>query len=976
MRMSKRQGQSNRLLFSLVLSGLACGLAALLLSAVAFASAPAPLDRPMSEISGFMKTIEPPTEPIAGGVTGLDLRWQGFELVNPAQAPILRRLDLEPAASGPFGFLYRGGEASWAAIGAQGAGVTAEMLPARQGFTADLRLEPQAAATVVLQIQGSGHTGAWRLWQPAAWEKAMAQAMMLRGLFSGALIAAAAWLLGLAVLRFTAAPFWGALTMLAALILLLGSAGVVNLGEGGLILAAVGFVAALLHFTVTILELSSTRRALALTCDGLGLAALLFGALAAMGLSIASGMAMFLIQVGGVLALAIIAWDAVAGNAKAKALAAGVGAVVLVAAAPLLVSTEFRQSLTSWPLMLDGGFVLGLLIIAFVATAPRRPPISEEEAAELIAERKQAKEGEYRYALGLAAAHQGLWDWNVEQDQLHVSPAVEALLGLTQGALGKTERSWIGLMHPEDAKTYDNAMRTYRAQGNTSFVLETRMRHARGQMRWIQLKASMIAGRKGNPVRCIGVVSDITDQKTQEAIKPQVQDENLDAVTGLPARSLFLTRLDQVFATVAAAGVAPRGAVMAIDVERVKAVRESMGDSAGDRFLKDVAARIHASLGPADFLARVGSEEFALLLLPDDFGAAPDTAVIRVRDALSKAIHVGHQDVFPAASIGAVALGAQHKQGGDALREAEVAMHHAKRGGAGGYEVFKSDMKPRSSERLSLDADLRRALERNQIEIVYQPIVALRQGGVAGFEALMRWRHHQRGMINPIEFIPLAEETGLIVQLGSFMLRRAAEELSYWRATYPNLGPLFVSVNVSPRQLFRGDFVAEVETLVRKHALPRDGLKLEVTETVVMRDVEKSATVLAALKRLGVSLSLDDFGTGYSSLSYLHKLPFDALKIDRSFVTTLTTSKETDAVVNTIMNLARSMNFYVVAEGVESQPEAVKLAQLGCEYAQGFLFGAPIDARAVQAMLAARDRPMGPGPEGRGLGAAPILRKL
>jgi diguanylate cyclase (GGDEF)-like protein/PAS domain S-box-containing protein len=914
-------------------------------------AAPAPIDRPSSEISGFIKPIEAPAARIAGGAPPEDLRWQGFDLVNPAQGPINRRLEFESIAAGPFGFLYRGASPNWTAIAAQGEGVTAEMIPGRQGFTADLRLDRQATGTFVLQLQGPGNAGAWRLWQPAAWEQSIAQAMMLRGLFAGALIAAAAWLIGMAVLRFAAAPFWGAATLLGALLLVLGGAGLTQLGQEGLVLAGAAFAAAMLHFVVTTLELYQTRRNMALVCDGLAISALLSGAAAALGLGLMGALAGLLIQVAGLTMAGLIAWDVASGNAKAKGLAAGAVAILFAGAGPALLTPDWRQAMAGWPLILDGAFVLGLLVLAFTATAPRRPPISEEEAAQLTAERKQAKDNEYRYALGLAAAHQGLWDWNLETGALYVSPAVEALLGLTQGALGRSERNWAALIHPEDTKTYETNLNAYKAQGNASFVMETRMRHARGQLRWIQLKASMIAGRRGDPVRCIGVVSDVTDLKNSVAQAPPPDRERVDPVTGLPARSPFLTQLDQVFATVGAAGMPPRGVVMAIDIERVRAVIEGMGEPAGDRFLKDIAARIQEALGPADVLARVGTEEFALLLLPDDYGKTPDTAVMRVRDVLSKAVHVGQQDVFPAASIGAVALGAQHKQGGDALREAEVAMHHAKRGGAGGYEVFKSEMKPRTAERLSLDADLRRALERGQIEIAYQPIVALRQGGVVGFEALMRWRHHQRGLINPMEFVPLAEETGLIVSLGSYMLERACEDLAVWNARRAGAQPLFVSVNVSPRQLFRADFPAEVDAMMRANRIGPGALKLEVTETVVMRDVEKSAAVLNTLKEFGVGLALDDFGTGYSSLSYLHKLPIDALKIDRSFVTTLTTSRDTGAIVNTIMGMARSLNLSVIAEGVESQPEAVKLAQLGCDYAQGFLFGIPMDAAAVTAML-------------------------
>jgi diguanylate cyclase (GGDEF)-like protein/PAS domain S-box-containing protein len=921
-------------------------------------AAPAPLDQPVAEISGFMKPIGAPNERIAGGDQPEGLTLKGFDLVNPGQSGLSRRLEFESAAVGPFGFLYRDGAPIWTAIDAQGEGVTAEMLPGRQGFTADLRLGPQATGAVVVQLQGPDAPGVWRLWQPAAWEKTMAQAMMLRGLFAGALIAAAAWLTGLAVLRFAAAPFWGALTMLGGLATLLGGAGLTQMNHGAILLSGAAFVAAMLHFVVTILELHQRRKPVALISDGMALACIVLGAAVAMGLSALNGFAQAALWVAGALLLALILLDALGGNAKAKGLSAGILAVAAVALAPGWVSLEWRQTMSAWPMVLEGGFVMGMLIVAFAATAPRRPPISDEEAEQLIAERKAAKDGEYRYALGLAAAHQGLWDWNVETDHLTVSPAVEALLGLTQGALGRSERNWAALMHPEDGRVYETSMNSYRAQGNASFVLETRMKHARGQIRWIQLKASMIAGRRGDAVRCIGVVSDVTDQKQQEAAKKTV-DERMDPVTGLPARGHFLTQLDNVFATVASAGMPPRGVVMAIEIDRVKAVKESMGEAAGERFLKDVANRIKESLGPADILARVGSDEFALLLLPDDFGKTPDTVVMRVRESLGKAIHVGQQDIYPAASIGAVALGAQHKQSGDALREAEVAMHHAKRGGAGGYEVFKAEMRPRSAERLSLDADLRRALERNQIEIAFQPIVALRQGGVAGFEALIRWRHHQRGLINPMEFVPLAEETGLIVPLGSYILKRAAEELGLWQNLSAPEPPPFVSVNVSPRQLFRADFTSEIEGLIRQWQFPPGALKLEVTETVIMRDVEKSVAVLAALKKLGVGLSLDDFGTGYSSLSYLHRLPFDALKIDRSFVTTLTTSRDTGAIVNTIMGMARSLNMSVVAEGVESQPEAVKLAQLGCDYAQGFLFGIPMEPRAVETMLSARRTPGG-----------------
>jgi diguanylate cyclase (GGDEF)-like protein/PAS domain S-box-containing protein len=921
------------------------------------------LDNAVSEISGIMKPIERASDRLTVAPSETEPTWLGFELSNPSDGVVLRRLEYEPPVLGPFSYLYGQIISPWVAVSAQGKGSQASMIPGRQGYTADVRLEPRANTTIILQLDGAGTTAAWRFWQPSAWDKSIGQAMLLRGLFSGALIAAAAWLIGLSVLRFAASPFWSALMILAALAMLLGVAGLAQLGFAGQMLAGAAFVGAGLHFLVMHLELESRRPVISLAADGLGFAAVGFASLLSLGLEDAWWLASVIIMAGGLLALGVVTLEAFAGNAMAKALALGVAVVVAVAAAPVWMTDALRLGLTGWPLILDGGLVMGLLLVAFGATAPRRPPISVEEAAQLVQERKQAKESEYRYALGLAAAHQGLWDWNIETDTLYVSPSVEALLGLNPGSLGHSERDWAGLVHPDDGRLYEEAFATYRAQGNASFILEVRMRHAHGNTRWVQLKASCLAGRKGDAARCIGVIGDITDKKQSDAAKPEL--EKHDAATGLAGRSLFLTRLDQVFSSIAKAGVAPRGVLMAIDLERVRAVSEGMGDVAADRFLNEIADRIHRVIGPADILARVSTDEFALLILPDDFGNEPDTVVMRVRQTLSQAIAIGHQDVFPAASIGAVELGPQHKQSGDALREAEVAMYHTKRGGRGGFEVYKPEMKPRTAGRLTLDADLRRALERQQIEVHFQPIVSLRVGAVVGFEALVRWRHHQRGLINPIEFIPLAEETGLIVSIGSFALECAAMELKRWQERNANV---FVSVNVSPRQLFRTDFADEIAALMRRIAPTPGTLKLEITESVVMRDPDKSADILQAIKKLGVGLSLDDFGTGHSSLSYLQRFPFDTIKIDRSFVTTLTTNTETPVIVNSIVTLAHSLNMAVIAEGVENQIEAVRLGQMGCEMAQGYLFSPALDAANAQRLIAMRPRGAG------GSSAAAMLR--
>ncbi len=283
-------------------------------------------------------------------------------------------------------------------------------------------------------------------------------------------------------------------------------------------------------------------------------------------------------------------------------------------------------------------------------------------------------------------------------------------------------------------------------------------------------------------------------------------------------------------------------------------------------------------------------------------------------------------------------------------------MYHAKRAGRGGFEIYQPQMKPRSAERLMLDADLRTALDRNEIEMHYQPIVRLSDNTIAGFEALMRWRHPKRGLLSPSDFIPLAEETGLIVPLGSFAVARAAAELKRWQSFFPMREPLFCSVNVSARQLFRQDFFDDVVQALRREMPAHLSFKLELTESVIMQNPETTARMLARLKEAGAGLALDDFGTGFSSLRYLQRFPFDTVKVDRSFIVDMATNKETPVILNSIIQLAHELDMSVVAEGVESQQEAQRLKAMRCEFAQGFLFGAPMDASAAYNFIALKGR--------------------
>ena len=389
---------------------------------------------------------------------------------------------------------------------------------------------------------------------------------------------------------------------------------------------------------------------------------------------------------------------------------------------------------------------------------------------------------------------------------------------------------------------------------------------------------------------------------------------------------------------------------MVLDLDRFKTVNESMGHFFGDRLLASVARRLEASVRPGDTVARLGGDEFCVLFEEYADDSEPLKLVERLQQALLPAHDLDGTEVFAQASAG-IALGnAVYARPEEILRDAEIAMYRAKELGRGGVAVFTPSMHTRARARLQLETDLRRALERGELRLLYQPVVSLRTGELTGCEALCAWEHPQQGHVPPAEFIPIAEETGLIVPIGAWALREACRAASAFGAAGKNA--LTVAVNLSARQLGPA-LLAQVKAALTQSGLPPERLQLEITESVLMEHAGPAAPVLAQLKAEHVHLLLDDFGTGYSSLGYLHDFRFDALKIDRSFVARAGMGKQAE-LVNIIVALARTLNMEVVAEGVETAAQAAQLQALGCQYAQGFFFSRPIDADAFALLVHAQ----------------------
>ncbi|MGB6541898.1 MAG: EAL domain-containing protein [Xanthobacteraceae bacterium] len=557
-----------------------------------------------------------------------------------------------------------------------------------------------------------------------------------------------------------------------------------------------------------------------------------------------------------------------------------------------------------------------------------------------------------RRALALTGAGDMIWDWDVAADRVFTSTETEAMLGLKSGSLAGAAAKWLEVLHPLDRDRFRATLDGIVEQRRGRVAQDFRMRTADGHYLWFALRARPVVGTDGEVIRLVGTLTDVTEFKTAE--ERLLHDAVHDNLTGLPNRELFLDRLGAVLGF-AKSDASLRPTVMVIDLDRFKQVNDSVGMALGDSILLTLARRLSRLVKPQDTLARLSGDQFGLLVLSERDSSRIIAFAENIRRTLRAPITFNDREIVLTGSIG-MTLGDSEPQSADErLKDAELAMYHAKRIGGDRIDVYKPAMRARKADRLSIETDLRRALERDEITILYQPIVRLDDRAVAGFEALARWNHPRMGRMSPIEFISIAEETGLIVELGLFMLERTARQLSTWQRTLRSRDPLFASVNVSSRQLLRHDLIQDLRTVLARSPLTRGSLKLELTESVVMENPEHAAQMLQRIRELGAGLALDDFGTGYSSLAYLQRFPFDTIKIDQSFVRT--TAKGTRPVIlRSIISLAHDLGMDVVAEGAETDSDAVELFQLGCEYAQGFVFGEPMSSDRARELLQPQSR--------------------
>jgi diguanylate cyclase (GGDEF)-like protein len=812
-------------------------------------------------------------------------------------------------------------------------------------------LPPQHAATLAMHFEGVAGRPTVLAWNESSLVAHNRRASLLAGVVGGLLAGALAFAGGAAILSRRPFAKWAAFFLGALLFADLAAAGVYDnswlTATGGpyaLFSLFLSFaLAAGLRLIDHVASYEAFRPWARLWADRIAIIIVVLGFASFFGVPWIGLFLRILAVVGAAAAAGYLAHCGRLGVAAARRLAPAATIFALVTAVGALRAAGLFGNNLVAPAAIAGFSAAGAMLVALAAAvASAEPSVARLKAMreahredDIQAERTDEVIAETREHAAVAASHQGVFDLDLESGLLSLSPETARILGLPPGMLELAEPAWLERIHPDDREVYRQALATYRRRVDLAFRLEFRARGPGGRMEWYELRATM-AGPGPEAERCLGLIADVTARRAADS---GGHPPRVDSLTGLGNRLALFERLEAL-----------RGsgslALAILDLDRFKAVDAALGRDGADAVLKALVGRLIARFDRTS-LYRVGGDTFAVVT---QSAADLNTFGQGIQQTISAPFGVMGREIFLPVSIG-VARGERPQDPQDILTRAELAMLQAKREGGGRVAVYSDALAeaPRDDS-VALDTDLRRAIARGEIALHYQPIIRLSDRRVAGFEALLRWNHPQRGLIGPQDFIPYAERTGLIVPLGLLALRRATEDLSAWQAEFPSTPPLFVSVNLSWRQLTDDSFLEELDRVLEESRLPERSLTLELTESAVMADSAAAEARLQHLRARGAGLAIDDFGTGHSSLSHLRRFAFDTVKIDKSFVPD--DEKNGATILASMVVMAHELGLQVVAEGIETPEHAQRLRAMGCEYAQGYFFSPPMPAAEVRRFLA------------------------
>jgi diguanylate cyclase (GGDEF)-like protein/PAS domain S-box-containing protein len=576
----------------------------------------------------------------------------------------------------------------------------------------------------------------------------------------------------------------------------------------------------------------------------------------------------------------------------------------------------------------------------------RSVAISSNEMREMF---ERLSESETRYALAAKGANDGLWDWNLETDHIFYSDRCLEILGVDVQTSNRPTRAWwFERIHPDDKDRFLADFSRHIKGETPNFHNEHQVLHCDGNYRWVLVRGIAVRDEQGHAFRLVGSLTDVTERKTAE--EKLAHDATHDALTGASNRKFLINRLKRSLERMKL-GENYCFAALFIDLDRFKSINDTMGHQVGDELLVKITKKLKSLIRPRDMLARLGGDEFVILVENASQKRQVKPIAERILRELQNPMVIDGQEIYISASIGIVFGANGYEKAEELIRDADLAMYRAKMKGKGRFEWFESQMHDGMLSRFQLEMDLPRAIERQEFLLHYQPIVDLDNETIVGFESLIRWQHPTRGFIPPNEFIPIAEETGIILSIGKWVLRESCRQMAQWQKLFPLADNLIISVNLSGAQLEQTDLTWQVQQILAESGLRPNCLKLEITESVIMKNAEQAIETAQKLRKMGVRISIDDFGTGYSSLSYLHRFPIETLKVDRSFINRIGVGDENEAIVQTIISLAENLGIDVVAEGIEKSEQLDFLRKIHCHYGQGFYYSRPIDTDSAGKIL-------------------------
>ncbi len=895
------------------------------------------------DANGIVRRIE-----VQAREPGSRPRWIAFALANETNEQIERLLVAPRFKLSGSGVFWPDLAASRVEAITASHGHKPEREEASEADIFVITLDPGAVVTFVAELKGN-RLPELTLWDPEAYKDKLNSLTLYRGIVTG--IAALLALFLTIVLALRAALIFPASAALAWAVLVylgidFGFVGrffgvrpeIENIYRAG---AEAVLGGTLLVFLFAYLNLNRWHSRYAhITLVWLGLIGALI-ALASIDPAVASGIARISIAAIAVIGFVLVVYLALHRYDRATMLVpTWFMLLIWVIAAGLVISGQITNDIAAPALL--GGLVLIVLLIGFTVMQNVFTSSAVATGAVPDAERK---------ALAFVGGGDLVFDWDVADDHLHVSPDLEAHLGLERGDLEGRAAALMEIVHHVDRDRYRTILNTLIEQRRGRVAQDLRLVARDGSISWYRLKARPVVNREGEVVRIVGTMADVTSlHLAQDRL---LHDAIHDHLTGLPNRKLLLDRLETalVSARVKASPPPPKPSLIIVDVDRFKQVNEQIGFNAGDMVLLTIARRLARVVRAGDTLARLSGDSFGLVVISEQDPQRILALADLVRRAVSTPITHGERQIYLTGSVGIAFPDDSSLLDREALvRNAELASIHAKRTGRDRIEVYRASMRSMPQDKLTLAADLRKAIERKELEVQFQPIVRLEDRSIAGFEALVRWNHPRLGRLPPSDFISVAEETGIIVDLGMFVLETTARELLLWQQNLVVDPPIFASVNVSSRQLLRSDLLQDVKNVLIRYPVQPGSLKLEITETLVMENPEYAAQILQKIRELGAGLALDDFGTGFSSLAYLQRFPFDTLKIDQSFVRHDDSGKR-PLILRSIVGLAHDLGMNIVAEGAETEADTVELFQLGCEFAQGYVFGPAINLEQTRKLI-------------------------